>query len=108
LIPQTIARTGGALLLSSLYVYLHASLVLKGGRLRDQIQSRSARPALFGAVLLTGGGIGWYVFLPESAKAVLAAAGPENGWFAETTRPPRRERHRQPQTNRSPLGEKAA
>ena len=26
-IPQTIARTGGALLLSSLYVYLHASLV---------------------------------------------------------------------------------
>ena len=28
-LPQTVARTGGALLLSSLYVYLHASLTLR-------------------------------------------------------------------------------
>ena len=73
-IPQTIARTGGALLLSSLYVYLHASLVIEDGRLRDRVASRSARPALLGAIAVTLGGIGWYVFLPPSAQAALESA----------------------------------
>jgi mono/diheme cytochrome c family protein len=70
-IPQTIARTGGALLLTSLYVYFHASLAIKDCRLRDMIGSRSARPALAGAIMVTVGGLGWYLFLPESAKAIL-------------------------------------
>lgn len=73
-LPQTIARTGGALLLSSLYVYLHASLWAKDSRLRDLIGRRSARPALLGAVLITLGGLGWFHFLPASAKAGLAVA----------------------------------
>lgn len=73
-VPQTIARTGGALLLSSLYVYLHASLVLKDRRLRDLIGARSARPALLGAILVTVGGATWYAFLPERALAVLQSA----------------------------------
>jgi cytochrome bd ubiquinol oxidase subunit I len=70
-IPQTIARTGGALLLTSLYVYFHASLTIKDSRLRDMIGSRSARPALAGAIMITVGGLGWYYFLPESAKVIL-------------------------------------
>ena len=73
-IPQTIARTGGALLLSSLYVYLHASLVIKDPTLHHLIEKRSTRPALLGAVLILVGGAGWYIFLPESAQAVLASA----------------------------------
>ncbi len=73
-VPQTVARTGGALLLSSLYVYLHAAVTLRDGRLYPLIARRSARPALLGAVLVTLGGIGWYVFLPESARAALEAA----------------------------------
>jgi cytochrome bd-type quinol oxidase subunit 1/mono/diheme cytochrome c family protein len=73
-LPQTVARTGGALLLSSLYVYLHASLTLREQRLRDLIASRSARPAMLGAVFILVGGLGWYAFLPESAKAALGAA----------------------------------
>ncbi len=73
-LPQTVARTGGALLLSSLYVYLHASLTLRDQRLRDLIAARSARPALLGAVLILVGGAGWYSFMPESAKAALHAA----------------------------------
>ena len=77
-LPQTVARTGGALLLSSLYVYLHASLVVKDSRLRDLIGSRSARPALLGAVLVTVGGIGWYLFLRPSARAVLESAAALN------------------------------
>jgi cytochrome bd ubiquinol oxidase subunit I len=70
-IPQTVARTGGALLLTSLYVYLHASLVIKDCRMRDMIGSRSARPALAGAIMITVGGLGWYWLLPASAKVIL-------------------------------------
>jgi len=77
-IPQTIARTGGALLLTSLYVYLHGSLTLRDIRLRDKIAVRSARPALVGAAMITIGGALWYVFLPQSAKAVLETAAALN------------------------------
>lgn len=72
-IPQTIARTGGGLLLSSLYVYLHASLV-SSNSMQDLVATRSARPALLGAVLTTVGGIFWFEFLPGSARAALEAA----------------------------------
>jgi cytochrome bd ubiquinol oxidase subunit I len=77
-LPQTVARTGGALLLSSLYVYLHASLTIRDAALRDMIASRSARPALLGAILITAGGLAWLYFLPPSAKAALAAAAALN------------------------------
>jgi len=77
-IPQTVARTGGALLLTSLYVFLHASIFLKDDRLRDMIGHRSARPAVLGAVMVILGGIGWFVFLPESAAAVLERAAALN------------------------------
>jgi cytochrome bd ubiquinol oxidase subunit I len=77
-LPQTIARTGGALLLSSLYVYLHASLTIRDARLRDMIAARSARPALLGAASITAGGLGWYYFLPASAAAALSGAAALN------------------------------
>jgi cytochrome d ubiquinol oxidase subunit I len=77
-IPQVIARTGGALLLTSLYVYFHASLVIKDCRLRDMIGSRSARPALAGAIMVTVGGLSWYYFLPHSAQVILAGAAALN------------------------------
>jgi len=73
-LPQTIARTGGALLLSSLYVYLHASLFAGSPRLREMIATRSARPALLGAALILAGGAGWYASLPEWSRATLASA----------------------------------
>ncbi|MBN1590023.1 MAG: cytochrome ubiquinol oxidase subunit I, partial [Pirellulales bacterium] len=73
-IPQVVARTGGALLLTSLYVYLHASLVIKDAALRELISARSIRPALLAAVLIAAGGAGWYVHLPPSAVAVLPTA----------------------------------
>jgi len=77
-IPQIVARTGGALLLTSLYVYFHSSLFVREQRLRDLIQKRSSRPALLGAVLILAGGVGWFYFLPESAWAVLQAAAAIN------------------------------
>lgn len=73
-IPQVLARTGGSFLLASLYVYLHAAFKVKDPELGHLIERRSARPALWGAVLIVVGGIGWYIALPESAKAALVAA----------------------------------
>ncbi|MDR7544329.1 MAG: cytochrome ubiquinol oxidase subunit I [Armatimonadota bacterium] len=73
-VPQVLARTGGAFLLASLYVYLHASFKVHDPALRDLIEKRSARPALAGAILILLGGAGWYLFLPPSARAALAAA----------------------------------
>lgn len=81
-IPQIIARTGGALLLTSLYVYVHAALI-GDTRLHHLIQQRSTRPALLGAVLITVGSAGWLVFLPESARAVLASAAVLNVFIAQ-------------------------
>jgi mono/diheme cytochrome c family protein len=77
-LPQTLARTGGALLLASLYVYAHASFKCHDSALRDKISRRSARPALLGAALVTAGGLGWFAFLPPSARAALEAAAPLN------------------------------
>ena len=73
-IPQVLARTGGAFLLTSLYVYLHASFKVKDQTLRNLIEQRSARPALWGAIFIVLGGLGWYAMLPESARFALAAA----------------------------------
>jgi cytochrome bd-type quinol oxidase subunit 1/mono/diheme cytochrome c family protein len=73
-IPQVLARTGGSFLLASLYVYLHAAFRVKDPILRNLIESRSARPALLGAILTVLGGVGWSLFLPESARVALAAA----------------------------------
>jgi cytochrome bd-type quinol oxidase subunit 1 len=73
-LPQIVARTGGALLLSSLYVYLHASLTIKDETLHKLIESRSTRPALLGAVMILAGGVAWYLFLPDSARAALYSA----------------------------------
>lgn len=73
-LPQVVARTGGALMLTTLYVYLHASIVVSDADLRNRIQKRSTPPALLGAALITLGGLWWYMALPPSAKAALAAA----------------------------------
>jgi cytochrome bd ubiquinol oxidase subunit I len=73
-VPQVLARTGGAFLLASLYVYLHAAFRVRDGALRDLIARRSARPALLGAAFILAGGAGWYVCLPPSAQAALPAA----------------------------------
>jgi cytochrome bd-type quinol oxidase subunit 1 len=72
--PQIISRTGGAMLLSSLYVYLHAAVTIKDTALQALIEKRSTRPALMGAVLIAVGGGLWYIFLPDSAQAALKAA----------------------------------
>jgi cytochrome bd ubiquinol oxidase subunit I len=73
-LPQTIARTGGALVLSALYIYLHASLTISDDRLRRLIASRTALPAFSGAAMIAVGGLGWLYFMPPSAQATIESA----------------------------------
>jgi len=73
-LPQTLARTGGSLLLASLYVFLHASFKVKDDKLRNLIGKRSVKPALCGSLLTAIGAGLWFVFLPESARLALASA----------------------------------
>lgn len=77
-LPQTIARTGGALLLTSLYVYFHASIMVKDSNMRDMIASRSARPALLGAAMVTVGGVWWFYYLPDSSKYLIESVASLN------------------------------
>ena len=77
-LPQVLARTGGAFLLASLYVYLHAAYKVKDTALRNTIEHRSSRPALFGSALVVVGGIWWFFALPQSARAALETAAPLN------------------------------
>ena len=77
-LPQIISRTGGAMLLSSLYVYLHAAITIKDTSLKALIEKRSTRPALLGAVMIAAGGGLWYILLPDSAQAALTAASALN------------------------------
>jgi len=72
--PQVIARTGAAFLLSALYVFLHASITLPMGRLREVVQKRASLPSLLGIVCIGVGGFLWFLLLPESSAAVILAA----------------------------------
>jgi cytochrome bd-type quinol oxidase subunit 1 len=73
-LPQTLARTGGSILLASLYVYFHAAFKCRDKELLRHIEQRSARPAIVGSGLVTLGGLWWFVALPASAKAALSGA----------------------------------
>ncbi|MGD9128542.1 MAG: cytochrome ubiquinol oxidase subunit I, partial [Planctomycetia bacterium] len=84
-IPQTILRTGGALLLTALYVYFHASLVLKKKEeleLRTKIARRSVFPALLGAAMILVGSAYWFLQLPPSAVETIQASAVLNIFMA--------------------------
>lgn len=81
-VPQVLARTGGSLLLASLYVYLHAAIWAKPPELRLLIGRRSARPALLGSVLIAVGSALWLFCLPESARLALERAATLNIFVA--------------------------
>lgn len=84
-LPQTAARTGGALILSTFYVYCHATLVEKNDDVREKIVQRMRIPSIVGLVSLVIGVIGWFFFLPASSLMMLECAAVINlflGLFA--------------------------
>ena len=75
-LPQTLARTGGALMVACLYVLAHASLTEKNDALREKAVFRSGRFAVIGAILTFFGCVVSLLLMPSSAKQVFEAAAP--------------------------------
>ena len=77
-VPQTVARTGCALTLSSFYFLFHASLFCKNSSVCENVTRRMRIPAFLGVFLLAFGVAGWFYFLPESSLATLERASATN------------------------------
>jgi len=76
-LPQMVARTGGAILLAALYVFVHAAWVYRNdpaNPLFEKIGRRMARPLLFGIVTIIIG-VGWScALLSETALITIERA----------------------------------
>jgi cytochrome bd-type quinol oxidase subunit 1 len=74
-LPQTIARTGGAILLSALYVFVHAVWTLdKNNGLLEKVVSRMSRPIIFGVITMAIGIVISFMVLPESVHRAMERA----------------------------------
>jgi len=78
-LPQTLARTGGSVLLACLYFYLHATFTLDDDSpLRHRIIRSVSRFVPAAAALIVIGGLGWAAYLPPSGKAIIEGTGAMN------------------------------
>ncbi len=78
-LPQTLARTGGSVMLACLYFYLHATFALdEDSPLRHKVIARVSRFVPAAAVLIVVGGLGWAYYLPPSGKAIVEGTGAMN------------------------------
>ena len=76
-IPQTILRTGGCLVLSTIYVYLHASWTLRKSEkaeLLELVVKRMSKPLIFGILFMFVGSGLWFTNLPKSSLLTLESA----------------------------------
>ena len=71
-LPQTVLRTGAALVLGSLYVFAHAAFVLHDDEAtRVKTVRRMSYPLIFGLVLVLAGFVGWWTNLPDVSRIIL-------------------------------------
>ena len=73
-LPQMIARTGGAVLLAALYVFLHAAWVYRNDSqnpLFEKVVRRMARPLLFGIITILLGVVWSFSILPDTTYIAL-------------------------------------
>jgi len=81
-LPQTILRTGGCLMLSSLYVYVHAAWTLQNDPpLQEKVVRRMSRPLSAGIGLLFLGVALWFPNLPPLSLRTLESAAALNILF---------------------------
>jgi cytochrome bd-type quinol oxidase subunit 1 len=79
-LPQTVIRTGAAILLASLYVFLHAAWSFRNvnitndpvnNELFHKIVRRMSRPLIFGIVTVLLGVIWWFVLLSPNVLLIM-------------------------------------
>ncbi|MDR2170858.1 MAG: cytochrome ubiquinol oxidase subunit I [Planctomycetaceae bacterium] len=74
-LPQTFARTGGAVLLAALYVFVHAAWVLgDDGKLLERVVRRMTFPIIFGVITMFIGILASFILLPESVHRAMERA----------------------------------
>lgn len=76
--PQILARTGGSLLLASLYVWLHVTWTEVPDSLREKVVRRIGNASLLGIGILFAGLAGWFFCLPSNAVLTLQRAAALN------------------------------
>jgi len=82
-IPQAILRTGGCLMLATLYVYVHAAWTLRTDPpLLEKVVRRMSRPLVAGIVLLILGTTLWFPNLTPIARQTLESAAVLNAFLA--------------------------
>jgi mono/diheme cytochrome c family protein len=74
-LPQTIARTGGAVLLAALYVFVHAAWTLGNDSfLLEKVVKRMSRPIIFGVITMALGIAMSFILLPEHVQKAMERA----------------------------------
>ncbi|MDR1477372.1 MAG: cytochrome c [Planctomycetaceae bacterium] len=74
-LPQTIARTGGAILLAALYVFFHAAWTLGNDKLLlEKVVKRMSCPIIFGVIVMAVGIAMSFILLPESVHRAIERA----------------------------------
>ncbi|MDR2345095.1 MAG: cytochrome c [Planctomycetaceae bacterium] len=74
-LPQTISRTGGAVLLAALYVFVHAVWTLnENNLLLEKVVSRMSRPIIFGVITMAIGIVLSFILLPENVHRAMERA----------------------------------
>ncbi len=72
--PSVIARTGGALTISSLYIQLHLAYAKSSENTRNKVIKWTSRWAIFGIILIFLGGLWWFETVPEFIKIKFRTA----------------------------------
>ncbi|MCL2623319.1 MAG: cytochrome ubiquinol oxidase subunit I, partial [Planctomycetaceae bacterium] len=87
-LPQTVFRTGVSLVLGALYIFVHATIVLRDDEAtRVKTIRRMSYPLVFGFVLTLAGFVGWWANLPDVSRVILersAALNIFSGVFVAT------------------------
>lgn len=84
-LPQMIARTGAALLLGTLYIFVHASWTIKDNdALKTKVVRRMIAPSIVGALFLLGGMVASVALFPQNALMAIERAAALNIMLALT------------------------
>ncbi len=63
-LPSVVTRTGGALALTGLYLYMHISLIKIAPEVKEKVARWASRWAVIGVGLIVLGGLWWYNAVP--------------------------------------------
>ncbi len=73
-LPGVVSRTGGALAITGLYIFVHVSFVQVDRAVRDRVVTWSSRWAFVGIALIAVGGLWWLLAVPDYVQAKVLAA----------------------------------